>query len=91
MFLVLKRFPMDDVPLCLVKTKRTAKRRIEKDKKEGSEYATDEQEKLMKLNIGLECCAYMIVTFNLKGQPTNSEIWNYELRRTYETNEQGRS
>jgi hypothetical protein len=74
MFLVLKRFPMDDVPIGLCKTKREALALIIKDQSNDT-FMTNEQSKLMQLDAGLAYCgAYLLVEFNKTGEPIKSSV-----------------
>ncbi len=72
MFLVLKRFPMDEVPMGLYETMDDALSSVESD--EGT-YATQEQQDIADCDIGCEFCnAYLIVEFDKTGKPTKSEV-----------------
>ena len=80
MFLVMKRFPMDDVPLCLVKGLEHAEKRIvediERDRVNG-DYASQEQQDLMQVDIGGEFTgAYIVIEFDSEGNPAWSKIVN---------------
>ena len=90
MFLVMKRFPMDDVPLCLVKGLEHAEKRIvediERDRVNAEEtkwwynprtYASQEQQDLMQVDIGGEFIgAYIVIEFDSEGSPVWSKIVN---------------
>ena len=76
MFLVLKRFPMDDVPIVLLRTKAGALTRICIDVVK-NKYATKKQRDLMQCDIGCAFCdAYLIVEFDDTGEPISSQIIN---------------
>ena len=74
MFLVIKRFPLDDIPLCLVTTKGEELMQVVNDHTK-TRFATATQEDLMGCNIGCEAVAYMIIEFDSKGLPIKSEIF----------------
>lgn len=78
MFLVLKRFPYDDVPIRLTKTKAEAMVYVGADWiQDGYKHATTEQQDWMYCDIGSEFCdAYLIVEFDSSGKPVNSQIIN---------------
>lgn len=77
MFLVMKRFIMDDVPLCLVATKNKAVAYVSKDQAK-DRYATPAQQIQAGCDIGTEACAYMIVEFNSKGFPITNYVFPLE-------------
>jgi len=81
MFLVMKRFPMDDVPLCLVKGLEHAEKRIIEDIVErdcvNGDYASQEQQDFMQVDIGGEFTgAYIVIEFDSEGSPVWSKIVN---------------
>lgn len=74
MFLTMKRFAMDDVPLCLTTTKNEALVLIGADwVQDDSEFATQAQQNLMQCDIGSERCAYIVIEF-VDGLPVNSQV-----------------
>ena len=75
MFLVLKRFPMDDVPIGLYKNMNEVDFHIGADQDRGENYATPEQQELMQCDVGCKFYGtYLIVEFNDVGEPVNSKI-----------------
>lgn len=91
MFLILKRFPMDDVPIGLYKTMDEAVFYVDSDWGNSADeidvftgktgnYATGEQQDLMQCDIGCEFCGtYLIVEFDDRGQTVNSQIINFKV------------
>jgi hypothetical protein len=69
MYLVLKRFPLDDVPIGLRPTKSEALELIAED----GPSATPEQERIMKTNIDNPAVTYLVVEFDGDGKPARSE------------------
>jgi hypothetical protein len=69
MYLILKRFPLDDVPIGLRPTKSEALELITED----GPSATPEQERIIMTDISSPAVAYLVVEFDGDGKPTRSE------------------
>ena len=75
MIVVSKRFALDDVPVFLAKTWRSAKRYCRRDHEE---FATEEEQNIAQVDIETRLSAFLLISFNKKGMPLRSEVIPYE-------------
>ncbi len=74
MVIVLKRFGMDDVPVYLAKNWDDARQWCETDP---GIHATEEDQCIADVDIGLPLCAFLLMSFDKKGIPVRSEVIPY--------------
>jgi len=73
MYLVIKRYEMDDGPAFLTDDKKEALEKLisigEQTEKGCAVYATEEEQDLMDTDIGTELCDVAIISFDKAGKP----------------------
>ncbi len=77
MVVVLKRFGMDDVPVFLAKNWRDARRFCASYKHNSGKWATGEDERIAQTEIGMELCAFLLVSFGKNNKSIRSEVIPY--------------
>ena len=89
MYLVMKRFMLDDVPVALFSDEKLAQNKAKSLAAKAS-YATDKDEDIAQIDIGSELVAAMVVEFDAKGKPVKSDIYpvgglakRAEIRKTH--------
>ena len=74
MYLIMKRFMLDDVPVALFSDEKLAQNKAKELAAEAS-YATAKDQDIAQIDIGSELVAAMVIEFDAEGKPVKSDIY----------------